>query len=246
MKKVLIIGATSAIARECARLWAKEESEFFLVARNKAQLEQTSDDLIARGARRAECLVMDSTDISLHETMMANCMDVLKQIDIALIAHGTLPNQTACQTDVGLAIKEFEVNGLSTIALMTTISIKLEAQRHGSLAVISSVAGERGRPSNYLYGSAKAAVTAFAEGLQARLFKLNVNVLIIKPGFVNTPMTAGLNLPQLMMSQPETVAKQITNAIARKSSSIYTPNFWLLIMTVIKLIPTAIFKRINL
>lgn len=218
----------------------------FLVARNANQLEQTSNDLIARGATNTTSLIMDVTDVDQHQSMLNSCMDILKQIDIVLIAHGTLPNQTECQTDAQVAIKEFEINGLSTIALMTTISNQLEAQRHGSLAVISSVAGDRGRPSNYLYGSAKAAVTTFAEGLQARLFKINVNVLIVKPGFVNTPMTAGLNLPQVLVAQPENVAKQIIKAIERKSTSIYTPNFWLLIMTVIKLIPTAIFKRINL
>ncbi|MGA5482585.1 SDR family oxidoreductase [Pseudomonas siliginis] len=246
MKKILIVGATSAIARECARLWAKDGSEFFLVARNANQLEQISNDLIARGATNTTSLIMDVIDVNQHQSMLTSCVAILKQIDIVLIAHGTLPNQTECQTDAQVAIKEFEINGLSTIALMTTISNQLEAQRHGSLVVISSVAGDRGRPSNYLYGSAKAAVTTFAEGLQARLFKLNVNVLIVKPGFVNTPMTAGLNLPEFLVAQPEEVAKQIIKAIEHKSASIYTPSFWLLIMTVIKLIPTTIFKRINL
>ncbi|WP_282413023.1 SDR family oxidoreductase [Pseudomonas sp. PS01299] len=246
MKRVLIIGATSAIATACARLWAEQGSTFFLVARDQEKLEQTAADLRAHGAK-AVCLhSMDATDITAHPEMLSSCMNELQQIDIALIAHGTLPDQKACEQDVNVALREFAVNGTSVVALLTLLANQFEAQRCGSLAVISSVAGDRGRPSNYLYGTAKAAVSTFCEGLRARLFKVGVNVTTIKPGFVDTPMTQGLNLPPFLLATPDKVAHRIVDGIGRKASTLYAPGFWALIMLIIRCIPQAIFKRLNL
>ena len=135
---------------------------------------------------------------------------------------------------------------MSVIALLTLLANRMQAQGSGTIAVISSVAGDRGRPSNYLYGSAKAAVTTFCAGLRARLFKSGVHVLTIKPGFVDTPMTQGLTLPRLLMTSPERVALDIHRAIRRKSNSIYTPYFWAVIMFVIKAIPNSVFKKLKL
>ena len=246
MKRVLIIGATSAIATACARLWAKDGAEFFLVGRNTEKLEQVSNDLKAHGATAVSSYSLDATDIAAHSVMMENCLTTLKQIDIALIAHGTLPDQKACENDVNLALQELSNNAISVIALLTLLGNQLEIQRHGSLAVISSVAGDRGRPSNYLYGTAKAAVSTFCEGLRARLFKVGVSVTTIKPGFVQTPMTKGLNLPPLLIAQPEKVALSIVKAVQNKTNTLYTPTFWALIMLIIKHLPNFIFKRINL
>ncbi|MCQ3002859.1 SDR family oxidoreductase [Pseudomonas syringae] len=246
MKRVLIIGATSAIATACARLWASEGSEFFLVARNGDKLEQTAADLKGRGARAISLHEMDATDIAAHPAMLHSCLLALRQIDVALIAHGTLPDQKACEQDVSVALQEFANNGTSVIALLTLLASQFEIQRCGSLAVISSVAGDRGRPSNYLYGSAKAAVSTFSEGLQARLFKVGVHVLTIKPGFVDTPMTQGLSLPAALLAQPQQVAERIVSGIARKAPTLYTPGFWALIMLVIRSIPQPLFKRLNL
>ncbi|WP_250523076.1 MULTISPECIES: SDR family NAD(P)-dependent oxidoreductase, partial [unclassified Caballeronia] len=131
-------------------------------------------------------------------------------------------------------------------ALITPIANRLEAQRHGTLAVISSVAGDRGRPSNYLYGSAKAALQAFLEGLRARLFKVGVHVVDIKPGFVATPMTAGLPLPGPLVATPEKVAKDIVRGIDRKKDVLYTPWFWWGIMLIIRNVPRFVFKRASL
>lgn len=246
MKRVLIIGATSAIATACARLWASEGSAFFLVARNADKLEQTAADLKGRGAKNITLHEMDATDIAAHPAMLQDCLQALGQIDIALIAHGTLPDQKVCEQDVSVALQEFANNGISVIALLTLLANQFETQRCGSLAVISSVAGDRGRPSNYLYGSAKAAVSTFSEGLQARLFKVGVHVLTIKPGFVDTPMTQGLSLPAALLAQPQQVAERIVAGIARKSPTLYTPGFWALIMLVIRSIPQPLFKRLNL
>lgn len=246
MKKILIVGATSAIAGACARRWAKDGGEFFLVARDVQKLAQTAGDLLARGARGVTTHVMDATDVAAHRLMLERCLETMPRIDICLIAHGTLPDQRACEQDVALALAEFANNGTSVIALLTLLANQLVAQRDGALAVISSVAGERGRPSNYLYGSAKAAVSTFCEGLRARVFKSGVNVMTIKPGFVDTPMTQGLALPAWLVAQPDRVAQLIVAGIERKVSVLYVPGFWAWIMWVIRLLPQPVFKRLNL
>ena len=173
-------------------------------------------------------------------------MSALGQIDIALIAHGTLPDQKACEQNVEVALAEFANNGTSVIALLTLLANQFETQRCGSLAVISSVAGDRGRPSNYLYGTAKAAVSTFCEGLRARLFKVGVHLVTIKPGFVDTPMTKGLPLPGPLVAKPEQVAERIVKGIENKANTLYTPGFWALIMFIIRCVPQFVFKRLNL
>lgn len=246
MKKILIIGATSAIALASARLFAAQKAEFFLVGRNTDKLQANADDLLARGASAAHIHQLDLNHFDAHQEMLEKCFNTLGQVDIALIAHGTLPDQTICEQDVSVALQEFSSNGLSIIALLTLLANRMQAQGFGTLAVISSVAGDRGRPSNYLYGSAKAAVNTFCEGLRGRLFKSGVHVLLIKPGFVDTPMTKDLSLPGLLVVKPERVAKDIYKAILQQKNMIYTPCFWMLIMLVIKLIPTVLFKRIKI
>jgi short-subunit dehydrogenase len=245
MKRIVIVGATSAIAQACARLWAVPGSRFFLVARNESRLQQTADDLVARGAAAA-CWMLDVDDVSAHEPMWRAARESLGEIDTVLIAHGTLPDQKACEASVELSLREIHTNGLSTIALLTLIANSMEQQRSGSIAVISSVAGDRGRPSNYVYGAAKSMVSSFCEGLRARLHRSGVNVLTIKPGFVDTPMTAGLALPAALVSSPERVARDIDAAIASRASVLYTAWFWRWIMLVIKLIPVAIFRKLSL
>ncbi|SDX51510.1 MULTISPECIES: SDR family oxidoreductase [unclassified Pseudomonas] len=247
MKKILIVGATSTIANACARLWAGEGSEFFLVARGEQKLQQTCADLRARGASAAVPYIMDANDdIALHRAMLERCLETLHTVDICLIAYGTLPDQSACERDVEMAMAEFANNGSTVIALLTLVANQLVAQRNGTLAVISSVAGDRGRPSNYVYGSAKAAVSTFCEGLRARLFKAGAHVITIKPGFIDTPMTQGLALPAFLVAQPEVVARRIVAGIERKVSVLYVPAFWALIMCLIRALPQSLFKRLNL
>jgi decaprenylphospho-beta-D-erythro-pentofuranosid-2-ulose 2-reductase len=245
MKRIVIVGATSAIAQACARRWADAGGRFFLVARNETRLRQIADDIKARGGNAA-CWTLDIDDIAAHEPMWRAARENLGEVDIVLLAHGTLPDQPACAASVELSTREIQTNGLSTIALLTIIANSMEQQRSGTIAVISSVAGDRGRPSNYVYGAAKALVSTFCEGLRARLHRAGVNVLTIKPGFVATPMTAGLPLPAALVSSPERVASDIDAAIAGRSSVLYTAWFWRWIMLVIKLIPATIFRRLSL
>ncbi len=245
-QNVLIIGATSAIATACARLWAAEQANFFLVGRNNDKLEQTANDLKARGAVNTHIYTLDVNDFASHAKMLETCFDKLEKVDIALFAHGTLPDQNACEQSVELALQEFSSNCLSIIALLTLLANRMETQHSGTIAVISSVAGDRGRQSNYLYGTAKAAVTTFCEGLRARMFKVGVHVMTIKPGFVDTPMTQGLPLPGLLVASPEKVAGVIHKGIKRQTDMVYAPDFWWLIMVIIKNIPSFIFKRTKL
>lgn len=246
MKNILIVGATSAIATACARQWASQHARFFLVARNNEKLSQVADDLRARGASEVILHNLDLNDLGAHEVMLHSVFDAFDRLDITLIAHGTLPDQASCQAEVESALSEFSSNGLSVIALLTRLANRMERQGSGNIAVISSVAGDRGRPSNYLYGSAKAAVTTFCEGLRARLFKAGVHLTTIKPGFVDTPMTQGLPLPKALVATPERVASDICTAIETCKPSIYTPWFWSLIMLIIRSIPDSVFKRLSL
>ena len=245
MKSILIIGATSTIAAACARRWAMDDVSFFLVARNSEKLKQVSDDLKARGATVHD-YELDLNEIDKHVEMLGKCFDTLGQVDVVLVAHGTLPDQEQCEQSVSTAVQEFRTNGLNVIALLTEIANRMESQAGGSIAVISSVAGDRGRKSNYLYGSAKGALSIFCSGLRARLVSAGVNVLTIKPGFVDTPMTRDLALPAKLVVSPEKVASDIVGAIEKKRTTLYTPWFWRLIMMIIIHLPTSIFKRLNL
>lgn len=246
MKHVIIIGAASAIASACARLWAAQGASLFLVGRDAAKLDALVADLSVRGASAVHKFAMDANDVPAHAAMVAAGMQALGRVDVVLIAHGTLPDQSACEADAAVAMREFMSNGTSTIALLTVLANELERQRGGAIGVITSVAGDRGRPSNYVYGSAKAAVSAFCEGLRARLFKSGVSLTDIRPGFVATPMTQGLALPALLVARPETVAERIVAGIERKRDVLYTPAFWSMIMWGIRCIPRALFKRMHL
>lgn len=245
MSNVLIIGATSAMAKQCARLWARRGDTLFLVGRNKERLSVISADLKVRGAEQVYEQTADLNAIDQLTTLIENVYSILKNIDTVLIAHGTLSDQEACQKSIKITLDEIQTNALSTIALLTLLANHFEQQGQGTIAVISSVAGDRGRASNYVYGSAKAMVTAFTSGLRQRLATVGVNVLTIKPGFVDTPMTASFK-KGLLWAQPDTVAQQIVKAIDQKKAVVYVPGFWRWIMLIIQHIPNIIFNRIKL
>jgi short-subunit dehydrogenase len=245
MNRILIIGAASAMAEATARLFAARGDALFLVARNAAQLDAIASDLKIRGAERVGQFVLDANDLPRHDAMLAEAEQFLGGLDTVLIAHGTLSDQTACQQSASQTLAEINTNALSVVALLTPIANRMEAQRHGSIAVISSVAGDRGRQSNYVYGAAKAMVTAFLSGLRQRLWKSGVAVITIKPGFVDTPMTRAFNKGPLW-AKPEQVAQQIVRAIDHGTPVAYVPGFWRWIMRVIRHIPERIFRQIKL
>lgn len=243
MKRVLIVGAYSAIAEAVAREYAKRGASLFLVGRDIQRLGAMANDLHVRGAICVKTWQLDVNNFDQHAPMLEAARAALGGIDIALIAHGTLPIQAECDASVETALREFSTNGTSVIGLGLAMTPYLKSG--STLAVISSVAGDRGRASNYLYGSAKAAVSAFFSGLGQHLRKTGINILVVKPGFVDTPMTASFNKGMLWAS-PELVARGIVRSIDRRKPVVYLPFFWWGIMQIIKNIPEIIFRRIRL
>lgn len=239
------MGATSAIAQATARLLAARGDSLYLTARRKETLAAIAADLRVRGAPQVAFEVLDANDLSSHAAMLTRATRALGGLDTVLIAHGTLSDQKACEASADLTVHELTTNGISTVALLTLIAERFEQQKAGTIAVISSVAGDRGRASNYVYGSAKALVTAFLSGLRQRLSKSGVAVITIKPGFVDTPMTAAFPKSGLW-AKPEGVAGGIVRAMDRSSPVVYLPFFWRPIMMIIRSIPERIFSRIKL
>ncbi len=243
---VLIFGATSAIAQRVARLYAADGASFFLVARNAERLSTVAADLRARGAVKAETTSADLAETPLHANLIAEALAALGRFDRVLVAHGTLGDQTLCEQDAAAALREINLNFLSAASLLTHIANAMEKQGGGSVAVIGSVAGDRGRQSNYVYGSAKAGLAAFVQGLRHRMGRHGVNVTLIKPGFVDTPMTGHIAKGGPLWAQPEKVATDIRDAMEQGAAIRYTPWFWRWIMLVIRLVPDTIFRRTRL
>lgn len=245
MANILIIGATSAIAKATARRYAKPANQLYLIGKAEQKLVLLSKDLLARGAARVEIGTLDVSQFDQHQSVIDVAFQAFGSIDIILIAHGTLPDQKQCQDDHQACIEQININGVGTVSLLTILANRLDQQRGGTIAVISSVAGDRGRQSNYVYGSAKSLVSVFLQGLRNRLHQSGVTVIDIKPGFVDTPMTAAFSKGALWAS-PEKVAADITKAIDKGKHTLYTPFFWRYIMLIIRLIPESIFKKLSL
>jgi short-subunit dehydrogenase len=246
MKKILVIGAGSAIAEATARVFAQRGDALFLVGRKADVLESICADLRVRGAKTVGMHVMDANEFGDHEAMLNVAESSLGGLDAVLVAHGTLGDQKACEASVERTLQELNTNGVSVVALLTRVAARFEQRRAGMIVVISSVAGDRGRQSNYVYGSAKALVTAFTSGLRQRLYPLGVAVITIKPGFVDTPMTAAFPKGPLW-AKPQRIAAGIVSAIDRGSATVlYLPSFWRLIMLIIRSIPETVVRRLKL
>lgn len=246
MQNVLILGATSAIAQATAQLLAQRGVSLFLVGRDAARLDAVADDLRVRGAGQVETLAIDLTDHDRHDEIVTAALDRYPDLDTALIAHGVLPDQKACERSAAAALESVDTNFLSVIGLVTPLATHFEQRRRGTIAVISSVAGDRGRQSNYVYGAAKSGLDTFLQGLRNRLCKAGVRVITIKPGFVATPMTAHLERSGPLWAEPHEVATGIVRALDKGADVVYLPRIWSVIMLVIRSIPEWIFKRLSL
>jgi len=245
MQRILIVGATSAIAEATARQLAARGAAIYLAGRGEERLRAIAADLQLRGASQVDGMVFDAREFERIPGLVQAATASLGGLDTALIAHGTLSDQGLCQQSIERLRDEFDINAVSVMALCGELANQFEAAGRGVIAVISSVAGDRGRQSNYVYGSAKAAVTAFTSGLRQRLYPKGVRVLTIKPGFVSTPMTAAFKKGALWAS-PASVAADIVRAIDRGGTVLYTPWFWRPIMWIIRCVPETIFRRLKL
>ena len=243
-KLIVIVGATSAIAEECARQWASmEATQFVLLGRNLERLNRVAADLQIRHpnceVELVEAKFIDPVEI--QSTVEALCNKGL--VSIALIAHGSLPAQEDCEQDLKLCKETLEINGISPCLYAEAFAQNMKNNRLGVIALISSVAGDRGRKSNYVYGASKGLVTRYAQGLQHRFANTNVQITLIKPGPTDTPMTAGI---KGNLAAPEEVARIIVNGIKQKKLTIYAPGKWSLIMMIIRHLPSVIFNKLNI
>jgi len=243
--RVLIIGATSAIATETARVYAAYGARLFLTGRDGARLDGVAADLRVRGAGAVETAVLDVTDRRRGPEVLESAWAAFGGLDVALLAHGVLPDQARCQASADETLAAIDVNLTSTVALLTPLANRFEASRAGCIAVITSVAGDRGRQSNYVYGAAKGGLDRFLEGLRNRLFRSGVSVVTLKPGFVDTPMTAGVRQGPLFASARR-AGRAVHRAIERRRDVAYIPWFWRPIMAIVRALPEPVFKRLRL
>jgi decaprenylphospho-beta-D-erythro-pentofuranosid-2-ulose 2-reductase len=243
--RVLILGASSALAHETAKRFAQDGADLVLVARSPYKLETIRGDLDVRGAKEIETIVADLADVSRHQEIMEAALKPFAGLDMALLAYGTLGDQQLCEQNVEVALQEFNNNCTSVISLLTLLGNYFEQQGRGCIAVISSVAGDRGRKSNYVYGAAKGAVTVFAQGLRNRLAKKGVAVVTIKPGMVDTPMTAHMR-KGLLFANAQKVGQGIYEAMQKRKDVVYLPGYWRYVMWLIKSVPEKFFKKMNI
>lgn len=246
-QKIVIVGATSAIAEHCARLWASERPvDLTLLGRDAARLERVAADLRVRSpqselrVQAAEFLAPAGIEAAVARSVAGGAPDIV------LVAHGSLPDQAACQDDLQACREALEINALSPALYAEAYARVLAQAGRGTLALIGSVAGDRGRKSNYVYGAAKCLVTRYAQGLQHRLAATDVRVVLIKPGPTDTPMTAHLKGQGARLAPVEDVARQIVAAIRKGVSVAYVPGKWALIMWVIRHLPARIFNRLDI
>jgi short-subunit dehydrogenase len=244
-KRILVLGATSGIAETTMRHLISPGVQFCLVGRNEAKLAAVASDLRTRGAAEAFTYVLDLNRIEEHIPMLESAVRQLGALDLAFLAHGVLGDQLAAQSDYAEVERVFHTNFLSSVSLITWLANYFEQQHRGTLAVISSGAGERGRKNLYVYGASKAALTAFLSGVRNRIDRSGAHVLTLKPGTIATKMTAGMRANPLTASA-DRAGKEIAAAIRARKDVAYIPGFWAPIMFIIRAIPESIFKKTDI
>jgi short-subunit dehydrogenase len=242
----LVLGASSAIARAFARVAAAEGADVILAGRDRDDLDKSAADIALRSGRRATVLDFDALDYAAHAALLQRAREAVGTGTLSIfLAFGTMPSQAEIDQDFKLAARTIESNYLGAVSVLQAAAPVLEAQKRGAVVALSSVAGDRGRIKNYVYGSAKAGLSAYLQGLRARLFRSGVSVTTVKPGFVDTAMTFGL--PGLfLVAAPDAVARACLAAARKGREEIYFPFFWWGIMTIIRNIPERIFKRLSI
>jgi decaprenylphospho-beta-D-erythro-pentofuranosid-2-ulose 2-reductase len=248
LRSIVIVGATSAIAEHCARAWLEERAtKLVLIGRDGPRLGRVAADLSVRSPGSQVQVI--SGDLLAPAFIQATIEQIAVQggLDIGLVAHGLLPDQSACQQDLYLCEQALQINAISPVLWAQALAQQLERQGSGTLIVIGSVAGDRGRKSNYIYGAAKGLVERCTQGLQHRFAHTNVRVVLIKPGPTDTPMTAALKQNGARLASVAAVARAIVRGTAQEGRPvIYAPGLWRWIMLVIRHLPRALFHRMNI
>jgi decaprenylphospho-beta-D-erythro-pentofuranosid-2-ulose 2-reductase len=241
---LLILGANSAVAQELAKIFAQNEhADIVMGSRTMDLLEKSCTDIKIRYNVEAKYVLFDATDYDSHISFY----DKLDpKPDGIVLAFGYLGDQDLAQQDFREARKIIETNYLGAVSILEIIAADFARRNHGFIIALSSVAGDRGRKSNYLYGSAKGALTIYLSGLRNRLYKNNVRVIAVLPGMIRTKMTDHLDLPDRLLAEPEEIAQDIYRGFKKGKDIIYTKWYWKIIMTIIKLIPEKIFKMMSL
>lgn len=249
VKRIVVFGATSGIAQACLRLWvARGAREVVLVGRTAPGLERVAADLRARGEVTATCEVLDVADAGAVDALLDR-LHASGPVDVALVAFGTLPDQVALQSAPDRTREALEVNGVHQVVLAEQVLAHMVADDHGTLCVLGSVAGDRGRRSNYLYGSAKSMVTTALRGMQHRLAqdkKGKVQVVLVKPGPTETPMTAHLAGTKTKLAPVADVAEAVVDGVAAGDRVVYAPARWRVVMAVVRTIPDRVFDHLDI
>lgn len=247
MKNIVIVGATSAIAERCARILVNQAMQVLLVGRNAEKLDVIGRDLQVRNqSARVEVLARELTSAESVDEIVKIATQKMGTIDLVLIAQGILPDQQTCQSDLEACRASLDINAISPVLFAEGFANIMLASAGGTIAVIGSVAGDRARKSNYVYGAAKGFVEKYVQGMQHRLADSTVTISIIKPGPTDTPMTSHLKSNGARLADADAVARDIVAGISARKSVIYTPGRWKYIMLIIKAIPFFIFKKINI
>jgi decaprenylphospho-beta-D-erythro-pentofuranosid-2-ulose 2-reductase len=244
MNRVLILGATSPIARALALRFAFDGARVYLAARNAEEARRVAEDVSVRAGVPALSGTFDASDFASHEEFIRDAATKLGGLDGVVVCFGTLGDEDVAQTDPGEALATIHQNFTGAVSLITLAARHLEQQRSGFIIVIGSVAGERGRKKNYVYGSAKGALATFAQGLRGRLAACDVHVMTVKLGTVDTRMTWGRD-GALLTIAPNKAADLIYAAYRKRAEVVYVPWFWRFIMGTIRLIPERRFKRVS-
>ncbi|MEQ8968606.1 MAG: SDR family oxidoreductase [Azospirillaceae bacterium] len=243
---LVVLGATSAIAEAVARRHAARGWRLVLAARDEAKLAAVAADATARGAAAVSTHRIDFDDAAAEAGLLDAIEAAVGTPDAVLLAFGTLPDPERAHHDGEAAAAAMTTNFVAPVRLVTALAERMEAAGRGTIAVITSVAGDRGRQSNYVYGAAKGGLQTFLDGLRHRLVGKGVAVVDIRPGFVDTPMTATFDRGGPLWATPARVARDIDRAMERGRAVVYTPWFWRWIMLVIRLVPRFVMHRTGL
>jgi short-subunit dehydrogenase len=243
MTNVLILGATSDVAQALAYQFASARCNILLAARDTTRLAPVASDLQIRYGVDAQTIQFDALQYDSHPEFYQG---LPARPDVVICVFGYLGSQPTAQSDFNETEKIINTNYTGAVSILNIVANDFEARQAGTIIGISSVAGDRGRQSNYIYGSAKAALTTYLSGLRNRLAKSNVHVITVKPGFIRTKMTAGMPLPGPITAQPGQAASDIFGAYQKRTDQVYTLWMWRFIMLIIRHIPEPIFKRLKL